>query len=163
GSNGLSLDQSGANNASNSRLLGLTIHGFPGDGIRLSNVNNVIIGSTAQSGGVTVVKNSTRGIEITGSNTAFNQVMASFIGTNNPSAGGLSNGLGILIGNGAHDNTIGSKAGVSGPGNPAERNVISGNGAGGGIQIVNASNNRIYNNYIGTSVDGKAALANAGF
>jgi parallel beta-helix repeat protein len=63
---------------------------------------------------------------------------------------------GIIIKNGARENVIGGIA-------TGERNVISGNIFGSGIEISNpgTDNNRVIGNYIGTSADGNSLIGNA--
>ena len=122
------------------------------DGIHLDNVgNNHIISNILCGAGVGSVGNN--GIEIIGENSSYNEVIGNFIGTNASSTPGLGNAFqGIQIANNAHDNTIGPD------------NVISGNLDNGilieGEEGIGANNNTIFGNYIGTNVDGTAALGN---
>ena len=60
------------------------------------------------------------GIEITGSGASNNAVLGNFIGTNAAGTAALGNGTGVVIDNGASNNTIGGTGAGAG-------NVISGN------------------------------------
>jgi titin len=115
---------------------------------------------------ITAGSNTVRGLVISdftgtglvlGSNSNGNVVEGNYIGTN--AIGGLPNPNlrgGILVN--SSDNVIGGTT-IGQTGYPA-RNVISGNGLN-GIGLVNASNNRIQGNYIGTNAGGNGALGNS--
>lgn len=107
-------------------------------GIRLSNVQNALIGSSGDTKNI-IAKNGGDGILIEG-NSSFNSITNSIIGTNQSGAFGYGNG-----GNGIHiigggNNTIG--------GVPSDGNFISGNDEN-GIFIENSTLNKLYGNRIG--------------
>lgn len=123
-----------------------------GAGITL---NGMAHGNTVGPGNI-VSGNNDNGIILTGS--AYeNTLIGNFIGTNILGTGAVANGgVGILITNGAHDNSIGGDS-------PVERNLISGNGQVG--LLINGdgpgtSNNRITGNFIGLDKSGAAVLGN---
>ena len=90
------------------------------------------------------------GIQITGNDDV---IESSYIGTDFTGSTPLGNGgAGIALTGGAGHNTIGGT--IAGAGN-----VISAN-AGDGIDDIEASSNLIAGNWIGTTADGTAALAN---
>ncbi len=126
------------------------------DGVRITDSAGSLIGGSSAGMGNLLSGNTSDGIEIHGDN---NVVQGNRIGTN---AGGLAslangnNGVNILPGNAmdATGNLIG--------GNTAgQRNIISGN-LSDGVEIQDASGNTISGNYIGTNINGNAAIANGG-
>ncbi|MGD2205967.1 MAG: right-handed parallel beta-helix repeat-containing protein [Anaerolineae bacterium] len=161
---------------------GLASLGNDGVGVSIwySATQTVVGGSNATPGGAcsgdcnVISGNEVHGIQIEGSGTTSNTVSGNYIGTDINGAAALgngtttgSNGWGILI-DGSSANTIGGLT-------AAERNLISGNGdlfctapengpraEGGGIKILDgADDNVVQGNYIGTDVQGTAALPNA--
>ena len=95
------------------------------------------------------------GIYITGSNS--NSIVGNFIGTDRTGSVDLGNsGYGVNIESGSTSNTIGGTA-------ASQRNIISGNNAG-GIYVtgVGTNNNAIEGNFIGTTVSGTVSLSNSG-
>ncbi|HEX8398716.1 MAG TPA: NosD domain-containing protein [Pyrinomonadaceae bacterium] len=107
-------------------------------GIRLSNVQNAVIGVSGDAKNL-IAGNGGDGILIEG-NSGFNSITNSIIGTNQSGAFGYGNG-----GNGIHiigggNNTIG--------GVPSDGNFISGNDEN-GIFIENSTLNKLYGNRIG--------------
>jgi titin len=140
----------------NSTIDGLIIEHFAQDGILLKGnaTGNTIGGTTAGTGNV-ISANRNDGIEIVGSGAASNVVAGNFIGTTPSGTAATGNSFdGILIRNGASNNTIGGTS-------LAAANVISGNGND-GIEIVNTgtSNNLVEGNFIGTNLTGTGAVAN---
>ncbi len=109
----------------------------------------VVSASTCVLKGLVVRGCGGSGISISGSS---NSVLGCFIGTNNAGTAAAANtGSGVrVVGAG---NTIGGSA-------PADRNLISGNGADGIVLTSAASGNTICGNVIGLRADGLAALAN---
>jgi len=79
-------------------------------------------------------------------------VAGNLVGTDKTGTVAIGNRWGVVLG--ADNVTVGGDT-------PAERNVISGNLAG-GVSIGNFSDNSIQGNYIGTDVTGMAALGNGG-
>ena len=82
-------------------------------------------------------------------------VVSSYLGVGPDGTTFAGNGFGVIIDNGAHDNTIGGTT-------AADRNVISGNS--GGILVTGAASqvlgDTIEGNYIGTDFSGTANLGN---
>jgi ELWxxDGT repeat protein len=98
------------------------------------------------------------GIMIAGATAGGNVLQANFIGTNTAGTAALGNGHhGIWIGNGAHDNVIGTDG--DGVNDALEGNVVSGN-AWDNIAIVGlgTNGNVIAGNRLGTDASGMAAL-----
>jgi hypothetical protein len=96
------------------------------------------------------------GLVLTGIGTTGNCVQGNFIGTNATGTAALGNGAGgVLIIEGASNNIIGGS-------NSVARNIISGNG-GAGVTIKGPSTaaNKVFANFIGTTISGNAALGNA--
>lgn len=143
-------------------IQGLQIINFPGSGIYISDgsQNNIIGGAgkgewrNSTSTG-NIISGNYDGINIVGTNTAYNQIIGNFIGTDISGTIAFGNIVdGIWIGENAHDNIIGGRFGKEG-------NVISGNGAN-GIILQHTSGNLIIGNMIGLDISGKQALGNSG-
>ena len=127
--------------AGNSTVQGLVINGFSGNGIELNtNGNNLIrdnyigtnvAGDAAQGNGSNgilvnnvagniiegnvISSNASNGVNISGSSATQNQVQSNYIGTNAAGTTALGNlGNGVLIENGASNNTIGGIAAEQG-------------------------------------------------
>jgi titin len=98
------------------------------------------------------------GIHLTGPNTGENVFSGNYIGVDATGTLPLANFYhGLIIVDGAHDNTIGG-------GLPGERNVISSHGNYGvGIWGDGADGNLLIDNYIGTDAGGSGDLGNGGF
>ncbi|TFH35486.1 MAG: hypothetical protein E4G95_06845, partial [Bacteroidia bacterium] len=92
------------------------------------------------------------GIDIAGYNTHDNRIIGNLIGTDQTGEVAIGNGIGIQI-DSANNNVIGGLPGD-------ERNIISGNQTGIQIGGLNASNNTVIGNYIGTDIYGTSALGN---
>jgi titin len=172
--------------ASRCTIQGLVIGGFAGDGILIGTgshnqilgdyigtdatgtnaqangtgvevgaaASHTTIGGIAAGQGNLISGNSNTGVAIEGS---FTELLGNRIGTDITGTAVLANGNGVVIENGAQHNTIGdTKA--------AGRNLVSGN-AGDGILMTGSdtTRNAIEGNYIGTTADGTAALANGAF
>lgn len=125
-----------------------------------SNYGVVVTGSNSRVGYQTlavesnIIVGANYGVSI-GNATASNNVVAgNHIGVLADGVTAGPNTTGVIISTGGHDNTIGGTT-------AADRNIISGNTSD-GIQITGAgtSNNTVAGNYVGTSLDGTAALAN---
>ena len=85
-----------------------------------------------------------------------NRVQGNLIGTDKTGTKDLGNiGRGMELTNGAHDNRVGGTRGY-------EANTISGNDLGGVGIYSGSKNNLIQRNNIGTTANGKSALANTG-
>ncbi len=115
--------------------------------------NNTIGGTTAGAGNV-ISANKQNGVFLSDSGTTGNVVAGDFIGTDPNGWRALPNFEGVVIQNGATDNTIGGTT-------IGARDVISGNNWE-GVHIVGSgtSGNVVAGNYIGVSTSG-SALANA--
>ncbi len=139
------------------------------EGLLIDNSSNNTIGGAEASKRNIISGNLRSGILIQGAQATMNKVLGNYIGTD-ASGNGVPNkrmgstaanaGDGILIDN-APGNIIGGTE-------PGMGNVISGNGdavfSGNGIKIQGpeATQNTVQGNYIGTNMDGDAALGNAG-
>jgi hypothetical protein len=100
--------------------------------------------------------NDAGGVVLGGNGTEHNTVSGNYIGTDIGGTYAIPNaGFGVFVNDGAQSNTIGG-------GSPAERNLVSGNSACGIVIMgVGTDYNVISGNYIGTDVNGAAAIANA--
>ncbi len=147
-------------------ISGTVALGNTGDGLLVQGgaYNDTIGGTTPGSGNV-ISGNLQNGVVISGSGTSGNLLDGNYIGTNATGTAALANGGGgLIVQNGANNNTIGgtdtnsSDAPLAGAGN-----VISGQAGFGdiGISILGSTGNRIQGNYIGTDVTGTFALGNS--
>jgi hypothetical protein len=152
--------------ASGVTVNGLTIHGFPDDGILIQGgAQEVLIGNENGHGRNIITGNGRKpssdrgddahpaGIRIRGATTSKNHVLGNYIGVVKEGNSANGNKDGIQIINGAHDNRIGGVTAV-------QRNLISGNREA-GIYIANGSyNNYVRGNYIGVDREGQTAVGN---
>lgn len=129
--------------SSGSEVRGLTVKFFADHGIVIDRVSHV------ELKGVSVYDNGRSGVMISGQAAHHNSITGSIIGNDDVAWDLRNKKYGVLIQNGAHDNTIGS---------PSSRNTITGNGEA-GVFIVNSNNNVINGNIIGLKNDG-ATFAN---
>ena len=114
---------------------------------------NTIGGTMAGTSNVISASVQYYGVYISDSGTTGNVVAGDFIGTDSTGTLALANPIGVYIGNGASDNTIGGTTAIA-------RDVISGN-TGDGVHIVNgATGNVVEGDYIGLNASGSAALGN---
>ncbi|MCA9064741.1 MAG: right-handed parallel beta-helix repeat-containing protein, partial [Planctomycetaceae bacterium] len=130
----------------------LTIANLTGGILIEDSANNTIGGATSASRNV-ISGNTGHGVEITGAAATGNLIAMNFVGVQSGGTVAAGNsGVGILINNGATNNTIGG----TGTGN-----VVSGNGSD-GIEVTNVgtSGNVIAGNFIGVDASGTAALGN---
>jgi titin len=127
-----------------------------GGGIQITaSATNNAIGGTATGAGNLISGNDKFGIVITSTGTSGNTVTGNVIGLNDTGNAALANtGGGIEIASSATNNIIGGNA-------TGARNEISGNG-GDGILLtgVGVTGNVIEGDYIGTNLNGSAAVAN---
>ncbi len=110
------------------------------------------IGGTASGAGNIISGNTGYGVDLFNGLTSGNVVLGNFIGTDITGTAALSNRGGVDI-SGPFDNTIGGAATGAG-------NVISGNNSI-GVYLHGASLNVVLGNFIGTDVNGTAALGNS--
>jgi CSLREA domain-containing protein len=125
------------------------------DGVNISwgAQNNRIGGSTAAARNV-ISGNDGGGVYIEDSGTTGNTVSGNYIGLAASGTTKLGNGVGVFIGWGAQNNTIGGDT-------EGERNVISGNDQDGVLLFENnTTGNIVSGNYIGTDANGTADLGN---
>jgi ELWxxDGT repeat protein len=128
-----------------------------GDGVLIVNSTSNSVGGLLGSGRANLISgNAGNGIQIIGATSTANTVQGNTMGLQVNGLLSLANdGSGVLI-NGAGNNTIG---GIT----AGARNVISGNGGSGVELIAGAQNNRLQQNYIGTTFGGDVAQANTQF
>ena len=166
GSNGVLVTGSGTSaNVVEGNYIGMLTGGSSGtdsDGYSVGNTNDgVLIGSGATSntiggtvaGSLNVISNNgTNGVEISGVYNQYNVVVGNDIGTDSSGEQPWGNtNDGVSIDSCAYQNTVGGTPSLA-------RNVISGN-ANNGVEV-DASNNLIEGNYIGTDAKGSSALGN---
>ena len=98
-----------------------------------------------------------RGIYITNTGTEFNVVIGNYIGTNAAGTAAVANdNSGILISNGASNNTIGGAA-------AGDRNLVSGNTLGGIVfDGATVNGNLAEGNWVGLNAAGTGTIANLG-
>jgi hypothetical protein len=163
GTNGVSIYRSDAmsntvvgnyigTNASGTAALG---NGSCGVWIGSGAQHNIIGGDTAAKRNI-ISGNHGLGMLISGSDTMSNTVSGNYIGTDINGTAAISNkGGGVSISDGAQYNVIGGDT-------ASERNLISGNGNYGGVNIADGgtTNNIVSGNYIGTDINGTAAISN---
>ncbi|MCA9064518.1 MAG: right-handed parallel beta-helix repeat-containing protein, partial [Planctomycetaceae bacterium] len=137
------------------------------DGVRIAfAAHGVTVGGASIAERNVISANGNDGIEINGGNTwtGDNRVMGNYIGlTADGTAmlGNFRNGITMVQ---SSDNLIGTDG--NGINDSLERNVVAGNGAGAStdaninINGLNANNNIIAGNYVGTAADGITALPN---
>jgi len=166
GQPGITLDGGGAgdalglviNGADNCYIRGLFIKNFNFSGIqiRVGGQYNTI-GGTGEGYRNILSGNGQNGVAIVDPETNNNRVIGNYIGTDVNGTAAIGNShSGVSINFGAWLNIIGGTA-------AGERNIISGNAHNGVIiGTVGANNNRVIGNYIGTDVNGTAALGDSG-
>lgn len=126
------------------------------DGVYAAGAGCTQVGGSNQGQGNVISGNGQNGVHLAsganGSVVAGNKIGTNGAGTPPQMGNPLGNGQdGVLIQ--SNDNTVGG-TGATG------RNVISGN-SNDGVRISGGSNNLLVNNYIGTDIFGKVAIANA--
>ncbi len=127
---------------------------LPGVFIGLGASDNLIGGVTPGTGNL-ISGNEDHGIKLQNANTTGNLIQGNFVGTDISGTAPLGNlQIGVLIGFGASDNTVGGST-------SGARNLISSN-ASDGIRLQNAgtTGNQIQGNFIGTDISGTAVLGN---
>jgi hypothetical protein len=134
-------------------VTGAAALGNVGRGVSIDNSPGNMIGGSTSGAGNLISGNNDDGVFITGASATMNVVQGNFIGADVNGTADLGNAFnGVRIA-GAQGNTIGGTT-------AAARNVISGNDENGlGINS-GASGNQVQGNFIGTDVNGTAALGN---
>jgi hypothetical protein len=128
-------------------------NGFDGVSICRGAQNNRIGGGTPAARNV-ISGNGGDAVRIEHSGTMSNTVSGNYIGLSANGTADLGNGIGVFIGWGAQNNTIGGDT-------AGERNIISGNDEDGVfISGDNTTGNTVSGNYIGTDKNGTANLGN---
>lgn len=123
----------------------------------VDSANNTIGGSTALARNV-ISASGQYGIRIGGTASQSNRIQGNYIGTNGGGTAAVANTIdGILIADGAGQTTIGTDG--DGTADASEGNLISGNGQF-GIELSGSTYNVIAGNFLGTTANGSAALAN---
>jgi hypothetical protein len=119
-----------------------------------NSASNNTIGGTAGGSGDVLSGNVQNGVYISDSNTTGNVVEGDFIGTDSTGTLAVPNNQGVLIQNGASNNTIGGPT-------AAAHDVISGNYSD-GVHIVDGgtSGNVVAGDYLGVDATGAKALGN---
>jgi hypothetical protein len=166
--------------ADNTRVQGLVINSFGGDGIAVLGVTGGAItgnyigtdstGQQAQHNGIGIAVQGATGLQIGGTLAAernlisgnssagvnlrgdSNQILGNYVGTDIRGLAGLSNGIGIYLDVGSA-NTVGGTAANAG-------NLISGNGTGGVFLSGGVIDDLVAGNDIGTDVSGYDPLPN---
>ena len=161
--NGVYLDDSSQPAAGTGNVVAGNYIGIAADGSRpLGNTNNGVyiytapgnlIGGAAAGSGNVISGNAISGVYLFGTGSTSNVIQGNLIGTDATGSLVVSNGVDGVTINGVPGNTVGGAGGA--------RNVISGNRSR-GVLIVNsgAVSNLVLNNYLGTDLTGRSALAN---
>ncbi len=161
GSDGIELEIASTDNQISGNFIGVDASGLlplgnASAGVRVdgNSSSNTIGGNIAGAGNV-ISSNGVDGVFLNSSMTRENVISGNIIGLGVDGTTDLGNGqYGITVVNGAHENTIGGTT-------LEERNIISGNGALGVlIWSLNADDNLIIGNYIGTDSTGSVAIPN---
>ena len=157
---------SGGGNTIEGNYLGTDVTGTaaPGGqtyGIEIAHSSNNTIGGTTPAARNVISGCEFAGIitwgdsSIPGREAEGNVIQNNLIGTDVTGTSALANGIGVAIGDGSNDNTIGGAS-------PEARNIISGNGV--GVEVGSPGevprSNKIQGNFIGTDITGTVALAN---
>jgi titin len=162
---GVYIEESGSNTVSGNYIgldpTGTTDMGNLYQGVLLtSSAHDNLIGGDIAGGRNVISGNDQVGVQLEGADTTHNVVSGNYIGTSASGTAGISSAgapqiHGVVIQQGACDNTIGGDT-------PGERNVISANGNYAvGIWDAGTDYNIITGNYIGTDTSG-AVEVNAG-
>jgi len=115
--------------------------------------SNNIIGFTDPTTRNIISGNLGAGVVVSDAFTSNNLIQGNFIGTNTAGNAAITNNDGVLVVNGADQNTIGGT-------NAGARNIISGNTSS-GITLNGVNGSTIAGNFIGTNAAGTAAVGNS--
>ena len=119
------------------------------NGIHLQSATNTVVGGSVATGNL-VSGNSNNGIEVTGGSESI-EVSGNLVGTNMSGLAALGNDRHGVVSR-ANNVSIGGAT-------VDKRNIVSGNGAS-GVFVWNTYNNTVENNFLGTNVNGTAAIPN---
>jgi hypothetical protein len=166
GNNGPGVQIDGSNNVVEGNYIGTVITGASalankGGGVVIQDSSNNVVGGTTAGAGNVISGNQNYGVAIRAidGSPLNNLVEGNFIGTDPAGMTAIANTTGGVIVSDAPGTVIGGTT-------AAARNIVSGNGAGGGVQINNqidtATGVLVEGNYIGTDVSGAIALGNTG-
>ncbi len=158
---GVSIDAASTGNVVEGNLIGTNLAGTGDLGNTLSGVlilsASNTIGGTAAGARNIISGNDQHGVHLTTAAVTSNLVQGNYIGTDINGTADLGNTQsGVQIDGGAASNTIGGTT-------VAARNIISGNN-GYGVRLQTfgtTTNNNVQGNYIGTDVNGTAAIGNS--
>ncbi len=163
GANGVLVE--GANASLQGNRIGTNVNGTAAlpnvNGVLVNQVNGTAVGAgtvaAGQPPGNQISGNTQHGVWVNVNAGQLTTIEGNLIGTNAAGTGALANGSsGVNV----TASPVGSPTRVGGS-IPQERNIISGNGQ--GIGIGAGAGAVIVGNYIGTDVNGTAALGNAGY
>jgi len=161
--NTMNVAIAGANNAVQGNLIGTDVTGIAclanggGSGVSVgAPASDNRIGGTVAGARNVISCIPAPGVSIYGVDTVRNVVQGNFIGTDVTGSVALGDNVGVQIGNGATNNTVGGTT-------PAAANVISGSTY--GVYIASSAgpdstDNLVEGNFIGTNSTGTAAIAN---
>ncbi|MCP4710111.1 MAG: hypothetical protein GY869_15920 [Planctomycetes bacterium] len=159
---GVSIEGSGTiSNTVSGNYIGTDISGLANLGNGVYGVNiangakyNVIGGTTEGERNIISGQTNSDGVWIGGAGSAYNVVIGNYIGTDVSGTQAIPNGNdGIDLAGGAMFNRIGGT--IAG-----ERNLVSGNGWNGVSMGGSVMSNTVIGNYIGTDINGTAAISN---
>jgi parallel beta-helix repeat protein len=161
GSGILLADAGTADNTISGNTIGLgaagtNVLGNEDEGINIGQwVQDITIGGLTPGERNVISGNEGGGIRLAGTDVIGILIQGNYIGTDATGSIDRGNNLsGVAIGYGAHENTVGGDT-------PSARNLISGND-GAGVELLgpDTTDNVVSGNYIGTDVDGAAAIGN---
>jgi parallel beta-helix repeat protein len=146
------------NNFIGTTVTGMADFANEGAGVHVINSNANRIGGTTPSA-LNLISSNSEGITIEGTNSSGNLIQGNFIGTDvngTTNLGNVFHGVQIVGSPTNNNNLIGGTVTTA-------RNIISGTSTGPGVRIVDGVTGTIVqNNFIGTSVNGNAAIGNGG-
>ena len=157
-SDGIQLFSGATNNQVLGNFIGtdatgtLALGNAPGSGVNILSTPGNIIGGTTPGAGNVLSGNGDSGVAIGGTPATGNLVQGNLIGTNAAGTSPIGNNVGVAIYGVASNNTVG---GIT----AGARNIISGNNQM-GVSLLTGTGNVVQDNFIGTEVNGIAAMGN---